>query len=68
MLRKVELNRKEWEKCEACRFCLPGGGGNFECHRASPVTILREGYSNTYDGVFPIISLDNWCGEWEDIC
>lgn len=56
------------ERCENCRFWVPGdesSGGT--CHRFPPVTFGRDDFDGDVLQAIPVTGAQFWCGEHEPI-
>lgn len=63
------------KNCENCRFFAASGGestrGDCRRHAPHPATIRLRSYSEqgpeAYESYWPVMSHDDWCGEFEPI-
>jgi hypothetical protein len=60
------------ELCETCRFWERTGNHAGECRRYAPRPAMRalmildsRQQDGREDAIFPIMSHDEWCGEWQ---
>lgn len=54
---------KPEETCETCTYCdLSKGTGDKEgeCHRNPPIRSIEHD-----QGVWPVVTVKCWCGEWK---
>lgn len=61
--------------CKECAFCDIGGGARKElpgsagaaqhlCRRHPPLVDTAVNGSRGFEAVWPLVSIDDWCGEW----
>jgi hypothetical protein len=54
------------QRCDECRFMVPENGTETgECRRYPPQIIDDADDAGRYTSVFPVVLLDEWCGEYQ---
>lgn len=61
--------RDTGKSCEHCRFYDTSdqmNDANGICRRRSPVIVSVDDFRNSTCGEFPVVAIDDWCGDFEE--
>lgn len=62
------MNRPKDFTCECCFFFRPKKETEGRCHRFPPKNVLHEAEGDLgvdeFKAEFPIVEIDDWCGEY----